>query len=144
MAVVAVITPLMMFLFLNTPPSPHPVSVAVGQYSAWVTVLPPTSTLFMPSHWHSWRWILLSAARRSNAAARARVLPIAKLCSTVAESELRLRGAKLLMTDAFERLFNACADQEIPIALRAQVRAASVLCTDEAIVIVMYDAMGFG
>ena len=40
------------------------------------------------------------------------------------------------MTDALERLFNACADQEIPIALRAQVQAASVLCTDEAIVIV--------
>ena len=54
----------------------------------------------------------------------------------VAESELRLRGAKLLMTDVLERLFDASADQEAPVALQAEARAASVLCTDEAIVIV--------
>ena len=54
----------------------------------------------------------------------------------VAESELRLRGAKLLMTDVLEHLFDASADQEAPIALQAETRAASVLCTDEAIVIV--------
>ena len=51
----------------------------------------------------------------------------------VAESELRLRGAKLLMTDVRERLFDASADQEAPVALQAEARAASVLCTDEAI-----------
>ena len=51
----------------------------------------------------------------------------------VAESELRLRGAKLLMTDVLERLFDASADQEAPVALQAEARAASVLCTDEAI-----------
>jgi alkylation response protein AidB-like acyl-CoA dehydrogenase len=54
----------------------------------------------------------------------------------VAESELRLRGAKLLITDVLERLFDASADQEAPVALQAEARAASVLCTDEAIVIV--------
>ena len=54
----------------------------------------------------------------------------------VAESELRLRGAKLLMTDVLERLFDASADQEAPVALQAEARAASVLCTDEAIIIV--------
>ena len=51
----------------------------------------------------------------------------------VAESELRLRGAKLLMTDALERLFEASAEHEAPVALQAEARAASVLCTDEAI-----------
>ncbi|MEC8492476.1 MAG: acyl-CoA dehydrogenase family protein [Pseudomonadota bacterium] len=54
----------------------------------------------------------------------------------VAESELRLRGAKLLMTDVLEHLFDASSDEEAPIALQAETRAASVLCTDEAIVIV--------
>ena len=54
----------------------------------------------------------------------------------MAESELRLRGAKLLMTDVLEHLFDASSDQEAPIALQAETRAASVLCTDEAIVIV--------
>ena len=51
----------------------------------------------------------------------------------VAKSELRLRGAKLLMTDALERLFEASAEHEAPVALQAEARAASVLCTDEAI-----------
>ena len=54
----------------------------------------------------------------------------------VAEAELRLRGAKLLMTDVLERLFAASAEQEASIALQAEARAASVLCTDEAIAIV--------
>jgi alkylation response protein AidB-like acyl-CoA dehydrogenase len=54
----------------------------------------------------------------------------------VAEFDLRLRGAKLLITDVLERLFDASADQEAPVALQAEARAASVLCTDEAIVIV--------
>jgi alkylation response protein AidB-like acyl-CoA dehydrogenase len=53
----------------------------------------------------------------------------------VAETELRLRGTKLLMTDVLERLFAACADQEAPFALQAEARAASVLCTDEAIAV---------
>lgn len=53
----------------------------------------------------------------------------------VAEAELRLRGTKLLMTDVLERLFAASADQEAPIALQAEARAASVLCTDEAIAV---------
>tara|TARA_B100001093_G_scaffold212514_1_gene203971 strand:- start:214 stop:1098 length:885 start_codon:yes stop_codon:yes gene_type:complete len=53
----------------------------------------------------------------------------------VAETELRLRGTKLLMTDVLERLFAASADQEAPIALQAEARAASVLCTDEAIAV---------
>ena len=43
----------------------------------------------------------------------------------VAEAELRLRGTKLLMTDVLERLFAASADQEAPIALQAEARAAS-------------------
>ena len=54
----------------------------------------------------------------------------------VAEFDLLLRGAKLLITDVLERLFDASADQEAPVALQAEARAASVLCTDEAIVIV--------
>ena len=51
----------------------------------------------------------------------------------VAEYELRLRGAKLLMTDVLERLFDASAEHEAPVTLKAEARAASVLCTDEAI-----------
>jgi len=54
---------------------------------------------------------------------------------TVAEGELRLRACKLLMTDTLERLYDASHDREAPIALQAEARAASVLCTDEAIAI---------
>lgn len=54
---------------------------------------------------------------------------------TVAESELRLRACKLLMTEVLERLYDASLEQEAPIALQAEARAASVLCTDEAIAI---------
>lgn len=54
---------------------------------------------------------------------------------TVAESELRLRANKLLMTDVLERLFDASVGSEAPIALQAEARAASVLCTDEAIAV---------
>lgn len=54
---------------------------------------------------------------------------------SVAESELRLRANKLLMIDVLERLFDASVDGEAPIALQAEARAASVLCTDEAIAV---------
>lgn len=51
----------------------------------------------------------------------------------VAESELRLKATKLLMVDVLERLFESAQEDEAPIALQAEARAASVLCTDEAI-----------
>jgi alkylation response protein AidB-like acyl-CoA dehydrogenase len=54
---------------------------------------------------------------------------------SVAESELRLRANKLLMIDVLERLFDASVGGEAPIALQAEARAASVLCTDEAIAV---------
>ena len=54
---------------------------------------------------------------------------------TVAEGELRLRANKLLMTDVLERLFDASVGGEAPIALQAEARAASVLCTDDALTI---------
>lgn len=54
---------------------------------------------------------------------------------TVAEGELRLRACKLLIVDVLERLFDASQEQEAPIALQAEARAASVLCTDEAIAV---------
>ena len=54
---------------------------------------------------------------------------------TVAESELRLRASKLLMIDVLERLFDASVNGEAPIELQAEARAASVLCTDEAIAV---------
>lgn len=54
---------------------------------------------------------------------------------TVAESELRLRASKLLMIDVLERLFDASVNCEAPIELQAEARAASVLCTDEAIAV---------
>lgn len=51
----------------------------------------------------------------------------------VAEGELRLRSTRLLMVDVLERLFDSAIENEAPIALQAEARAASVLCTDEAI-----------
>lgn len=54
---------------------------------------------------------------------------------TVAEAELRLRACKLLMIDVLERLYDASQEREAPIALQAEARAASVLCTDEAIAV---------
>jgi alkylation response protein AidB-like acyl-CoA dehydrogenase len=53
----------------------------------------------------------------------------------VAEGELRLRATKLLMVDTLERLYAASAEAEAPVALQAEARAASVLCTDEAIAV---------
>jgi alkylation response protein AidB-like acyl-CoA dehydrogenase len=53
----------------------------------------------------------------------------------VAEGELRLRASKLLMIEVLERLFDASQECEAPIALQAEARAASVLCTDEAIAV---------
>jgi alkylation response protein AidB-like acyl-CoA dehydrogenase len=51
----------------------------------------------------------------------------------VGESELRLKATKLLMTDVLERLYDSASEAEAPIAIQAEARAASVLCTDEAI-----------
>jgi len=53
----------------------------------------------------------------------------------IGESELRLNASKLLMVEVLERLFDAACDSEAPIALQAEARAASVLCTDEAIAV---------
>jgi alkylation response protein AidB-like acyl-CoA dehydrogenase len=39
------------------------------------------------------------------------------------------------MIDVLERLFDASVGGEAPIALQAEARAASVLCTDEAIAV---------
>ena len=53
--------------------------------------------------------------------------------STVAEAELRIRAARLLMADAAERLLDSAAEGEAPIALQAEARAAATFCTDEAL-----------
>jgi len=53
----------------------------------------------------------------------------------VGESELRLKAVKLLMIDVLERLHDSASDGDAPIALQAEARAASVLCTDEAIAV---------
>ncbi len=53
----------------------------------------------------------------------------------VGESELRLKATKLLMIDVLERLYDAAVKGEAPIELQAEARAASVLCTDEAIAV---------
>ena len=39
------------------------------------------------------------------------------------------------MIDVLERLFDASVNGEAPIELQAEARAASVLCTDEAIAV---------
>ena len=46
-----------------------------------------------------------------------------------------MRATKLLMVDTLERLYAASAEAEAPVALQAEARAASVLCTDEAIAV---------
>lgn len=53
--------------------------------------------------------------------------------SMVAEAELRIRAARLLMADVSSRLLESASEQEAPIALQAEARAAATLCTDEAI-----------
>jgi alkylation response protein AidB-like acyl-CoA dehydrogenase len=51
----------------------------------------------------------------------------------VAETELRIRAARLLMADVSSRLLESASEQEAPIALQAEARAAATLCTDEAV-----------
>jgi NAD(P)-dependent dehydrogenase (short-subunit alcohol dehydrogenase family)/alkylation response protein AidB-like acyl-CoA dehydrogenase len=53
--------------------------------------------------------------------------------SAVAEGEIRINASRLLMADAAERLFDAAADDEAPVALQAEARAVAVFCTSEAI-----------
>lgn len=54
---------------------------------------------------------------------------------SVAEGELRLRASKLLMAEVLERLYESSLEGEAPISIQAEARAASVLCTDEAIAV---------
>jgi len=53
--------------------------------------------------------------------------------AAVAEAELRIRAARLLMADAADRLLESASEGEAPVALQAEARAAATFCTDEAI-----------
>ena len=53
--------------------------------------------------------------------------------STVAEAELRIRAARLLMADTAGRLLASASEHEAPVALQAEARAAATFCTDEAV-----------
>ena len=53
--------------------------------------------------------------------------------STVAEAELRIRAARLLMADTAARLLASASEHEAPVALQAEARAAATFCTDEAV-----------